>query len=187
MVDPKKPAAKPATPTTAAKPAAVSSIAARPSLPSLPPNPDAKLPAPDVQPATPAGDATASEKAADPASTETQATAVPVAASKPAETLAPKLRAKSEIVSALRAGAHVLHTEAGLYRVIEANGTVHPASKRRILALIQQGILKPTEAEKRKYAFDADAEKKASEPKATAVPGTAEPEPSAGSKPEGTK
>ncbi len=169
MVD-KKPAAKPAPSTTDAKPITATNTTTRPSLPPLSPLPDARPSAASVQPATSTAVTTASEKAAQPASTETQPTAAPASPAKPVEKLGPKLRAKGEIIAALRAGAHVLHTESGLYRIVSASGSFNPASKRRILALIQQGILKATEADKRKFVLDAEAEKKASEKKPATTP-----------------
>lgn len=185
MVDMKKPA-KPVPDTTAAKPAATTTN--RPSLPALSPLPGTKSAAADVQPVAPAAVSTAPVEATKPASAPAEPTAAPTPAkaAKPSETLAPKLRAKSEIISALRAGSHVQHTEAGLYRVVEVSGTVHPASKRRILALIEQGVLKPTESDKRKYVLDAEADKKAHEPKPPAsAPAPDKSEPSTSAKPEG--
>jgi len=149
MVD-KKPA-KPTPATTAMKP--VPANITRHSIPSLSPLPGQK---PDFKAAA-AGDAPAAE-----ASTPTAAPSVPAKAT---ENLGPKMRSKGEILAALRAGSHVLHTESGLCRIVEANGTVHPASKRRVRALIDQGILKPTEADKRKYVLDAAADAKAQAPK----------------------
>lgn len=166
MTDTKKPVTKSAPDTTAAKPATAER---RPSLPSLSPLPGDKPTAADAQPAPPGAPTTAPEKPAAPASAPAEATTAPTPAAKPAkptETLAPKLRAKAEIIAALRTGAHLLHTEGGLYRIVEVNGTVHPASKRRILSLIQQGILKASgEGNGRIYILDPEAEAKASEKK----------------------
>jgi hypothetical protein len=95
-----------------------------------------------------------------------------------------KLRAKGEIIAALRAGAHVLHTETGLYRIVAANGSLNPASKRRILALIQQGILKTSgEGNGRIYVLDVEAEKKSDAEKKPA----AKPEAPTSGKTEGAK
>lgn len=162
MVD-KKPA-KPTPATTAMKP--VPANITRHSIPSLSPLPGQK---PDFKAAAagdaPAAEASTSGQAAQPASAPATPTAAPSVPAKATENLGPKMRSKGEILAALRAGSHVLHTESGLCRIVEANGTVHPASKRRVRALIDQGILKPTEADKRKYVLDAAADAKAQAPK----------------------
>jgi hypothetical protein len=94
----------------------------------------------------------------------------PADAGMPSEKLERKLRRKDEILTALRAGARLIHTTSGLYRVVAAEGTQNPTSKRRVLALIQQGILKATQSDSRIYVLDAEAEKaereKKSAPKA---------------------
>jgi hypothetical protein len=73
-----------------------------------------------------------------------------------------KLRRKSDIMQVLRGGAHVLHTEANVYRIVVGD-KIHPASKRRIVALIDSGILKPEVGHDRRYILDAAAEAAASE------------------------
>jgi hypothetical protein len=172
MVDPKKPTPKPAPSTTTAVPATAER---RPSLPPLSPVTGTKSATADVQPLAPAADTAASEKAPAPASAEAQAIAVqpsaPAKAAKPSETLAPKLRTKADILGALRNGARVHREESGLYRIVAPDGAKHPASKRRILALIEQGILKASgEGNGRIYVLDAEAEAKASEKKPTVKP-----------------
>jgi hypothetical protein len=165
MVDLKKPA--PAT--TTAKPTTANTT--RPSLPSLSPSTIAKTAAADVQPASSAAAPTASAKATQPVSTEPKPTAAPAAPSKPAEVPGKKLRTKTEILAALHAGARVVHTESGLYRIVVADVSLNPASKRRILSLISLGILKPNgEGNGRVYILDAEAEKKASEKKPVVKP-----------------
>lgn len=170
MVD-KKPA-KPAPDTTAMKPIAVPANVLRHSIPSLSPIPGEKPAAANVQPVAPVATTAAPEKANQPASTDAKPAAAPASPAKPTESLGPKLRAKAEIIAALRAGAHVLHTETGLYRIAAADGSLNPASKRRILAFIQQGILKVSgEGNGRVYVLDAEAEKKATaEKKPSAKP-----------------
>src|SRR6266542_4139593 len=169
-MDTKKPA-KPVPATTAGKAAAVPATTPRPSLPSLSQPTDAKPDTAGAQSVLPAATTAAPVEAAKPACAPAEPTVAPTPASKPTETLGPKLRGKSEIIAALHAGAHVLHTEAGLYRIVEGNGTVHPASKRRILALIQQGVLKASgEGKGRIYLLDAEADKKASEKTPAAKP-----------------
>ncbi len=93
----------------------------------------------------------------------TATSAQPGNAAKSTEKLGKKLRRKDEILSALRAGARVVHTSAGLYRIVAADGVQNPTSKRRVLALMQQGILKPLESDSRIYLLDALAEKAAKE------------------------
>lgn len=110
-----------------------------------------------------AGETSAPELASNPAQAETSQPQVETTAgqAKP-EKLAPKLRRKGDIMKALRAGAHVLHTESGLYRIIQGTD-VHPASKRRIVALIDAGILKQEQGQDGRYFFDAAAETVATE------------------------
>ncbi len=164
MVDQKKPA-KPAPATPVANPTATPTAnERRPPLPPLTPLPDEKPAATSALPVAPSATTGTPDKANQPASTDPQPTAGPTSPAKPTETLGPKLRAKGDIIAALRAGAHVLHTESGLYRVVAANSSVSPASKRRILSLIQQGILKVSgEGNGRIYILDVEGEKKASE------------------------
>lgn len=71
---------------------------------------------------------------------------------KASEKLAPKLRRKADIINALRAGAHVLHTPQGLYRIVQGHD-VHPASKRRISAMIDAGQLKHDQGHDNRYLF----------------------------------
>ena len=97
----------------------------------------------------------------------------PADAAKVAEKLGKKLRRKDEILAALRAGAKVVHTSAGLYRIVAADGVQNPTSKRRVLALIQQRVLKATENDKRIYVLDVEAEKAASEKKSAPKPESA--------------
>ena len=181
----KKPA-KPVPATTAAKPT-TPNPGVRPSLPALTPLPEEKPEAPDAKPSTPAGTTTAPADTTKPASAPAEESAAPAPASKAAEVLAKKIRTKAEILAALRAGSHIQHTDAGLYRVVEVSGTVHPASKRRILSLIEQGILKASDSDKRKYVFDAEAEKKAEKKPPASAPAPAKSEPPISTKTEETK
>src|SRR5207245_196702 len=78
-----------------------------------------------------------------------------MASAEPKEKLAPKLRRKADIVKALKAiGAHVLHTPEGLFRII-AGGKTHPASKRRIVAMIDGGGLKRDSQKPDRYLLDS--------------------------------
>lgn len=182
MVDQKKPA-KPAPVTTAATPVVPANIT-RHAVPPLSPIPAEKPAAETTKPSTSVTEAVTPRKAAQPANPDQQPSVSPALPAKPTETLGPKLRAKGEIIAALRAGAHVLHTESGLYRIVAANGSLNPASKRRILALIQQGILKANgEGNGRIYILDAEAEKNSTAEKKPA----AKPEAPTGGNTEGAK
>jgi hypothetical protein len=72
-------------------------------------------------------------------------------AAEPKEKLAPKLRRKADIVKALSViGAHVLHTPEGLFRIVSGD-KVHPASKRRIAAMMDSGALKRDSQNSNRY------------------------------------
>jgi hypothetical protein len=90
--------------------------------------------------------------------------------------LGPKLRRKADIEKALRSGAHLAQTAEGLYRMVAADGSQNPVSKRRVLAMIAQKLLARTvENGESRYTLDRDAAQKATEKKAEP-----KPEPKAG-------
>ena len=85
------------------------------------------------------------------------------------EKLGAKLRRKGDILKVLRGGGHLVHTAEGLYRIVAADKTQNPVSKRRVAAMIAQKLLKPTDgSDGRTYRLDPEADKKASAPKTEA-------------------
>jgi len=85
------------------------------------------------------------------------------------EKLGTKLRRKGDILKVLRGGGHLVHTTEGLYRIVAADKTQNPVSKRRVAAMIAQKLLKPTDgSDGRTYRLDPEADKKASAPKTEA-------------------
>jgi hypothetical protein len=174
---------KPAIATTHT-PVAVNS-AAKPALPKPLAGPDSKLtgghketsePKPETKPATAATSAAAPKVETKPVATAQQ-TATPGAQPKLAEKksepavqkdkLGPKLRRKADIEKALRGGAHLAQTAEGLYRMVAADGSQNPVSKRRVLAMISQKLLTRTmENGESRYMLDRDAVQKATEKKA---------------------
>jgi len=174
MVAAKQPV-KPTPATSAAKPttAISNTTERRPSLPSLSPLPDTvPEPAATPQPVPATPQAVTPAKLSEPASAPAQATAAPVAPTKPAEKpvekLGVKIRTRGEILSALRAGGRIAKEE-GLFRIIKANGSKHPTSKRRVLSLETQNLLVAS-ADGKTLTLNSEADKKASEPKADAAP-----------------
>src|SRR5438270_142850 len=72
------------------------------------------------------------------------------------EKLGPKLRRKADIEKALKAvGAYLLHTPEGLYRIV-SGGKTHPASKRRVVAMIDGGLLKRDARSSNRYVLGAE-------------------------------
>jgi hypothetical protein len=85
------------------------------------------------------------------------------------EKLGTKLRRKGDILKVSRGGGHLVHTTEGLYRIVAADKTQNPVSKRRVAAMIAQKLLKPTDgSDGRTYRLDPEADKKASAPKTEA-------------------
>jgi hypothetical protein len=85
------------------------------------------------------------------------------------EKLGTKLRRKGDILKVLRGGGHLVHTTEGLYRIVAADKSQNPVSKRRVAAMIAQKLLKPTDgSDGRTYRLDPEADKKASAPKTEA-------------------
>jgi hypothetical protein len=199
MVDPKKPA-KIAFTTTAEKPATVptTNMTTRSPLPLLTPIPGEKsvaaadtatskkvnqsasaapqLNAASAEPSTPAE--VNSKKAT--ADSETTASAT---IEKPAEKLGPKLRKRDEILKALRSGARVERID-GLYRIVNADGTMNATSKRRIISLQNQKLLVAS-ADGKTLTLAVEADAKAQVPKAPAsTPTPVKPEPVTSPEPE---
>jgi hypothetical protein len=163
MVDLKKPAAKsvPITPVT--KPVVPTNITRH----SIPPLPGEKPAVETTMPATSSIEAVAPVKVVQPASAEAQPTADPAPVSKPVEKLGPKLRRKDEILKVLRVGGKVVKVD-GLFRIVAADGTKNPTSKRRILSLESQKLLVAS-ADGNSFTLDVAADKKAQEPKVVPV------------------
>jgi hypothetical protein len=87
------------------------------------------------------------------------------------EKLGPKLRRKGDIEKALRGGSHLAQTSEGLYRMVAANGSQNPVSKRRVLAMIAQKLLTRTmDNGESRYMLDRDAAQKATEKKVEEKP-----------------
>jgi hypothetical protein len=88
------------------------------------------------------------------------------------EKLGPKLRRKGDIEKALRGGSHLAQTSEGLYRMVAANGSQNPVSKRRVLAMIgQKLVIRTVENGESRYVLDRDAAQKATEKKTQPEPG----------------
>jgi hypothetical protein len=66
-------------------------------------------------------------------------------------------------LGALRAGGRIAK-EQGLFRIIKADGSKHPTSKRRVLSLENQKRLIAS-ADGKTFTLDADVDKKTSVPK----------------------
>ena len=97
---------------------------------------------------------------------KTETKAVEKKAEKPKEELGPKLRSKGDITKALQQGGQLLLTTAGLFRLVQANGSQNRVSKRRASAMIAKRELKLSKqtGEGKFYALAPASETKA-EPK----------------------
>jgi hypothetical protein len=123
------------------------------AVPAAAPKADVKPVATAQQVATPGAQPTLAEKKSEPAVQK--------------DKLGPKLRRKADIEKALRGGAHLAQTAEGLYRMVAADGSQNPVSKRRVLAMISQKLLTRTmENGESRYMLDRDAVQKATEKKA---------------------
>ena len=104
--------------------------------------------------------------AADRPESKTESQIVEKKAEKPKEELGPKLRSKGDITKALQQGGQLLLTTAGLFRLVQPNGSQNRVSKRRASAMIAKGELKLSKqtSEGKFYALAPATEKK-EEPK----------------------